>query len=451
MVRIRELLPYSSLPFVGSVCLWAACIMSALASGARAEPAMDVTLANGLRVVVQEDHRSPDVVVQVWYKVGSIDELAGKTGLAHVLEHLMFRGTLNVAPGDFANRITAAGGRINAFTSYHYTAFSEQLPSDKLDLAFRLEADRMRNLTISEAEFSREMQAVLAERKWRIDDNPHALVRERLMAAAFPDWPIGHPVIGWKGDLDALQAADARAWYGRWYAPNAAILVVVGDVDASAVFQQARRYFGLLSPIALPERELRLRAGVGGPRRIVVQPTSSQSSYLAMVYPVPGLQSAQQEYEPFALQVIAALLPTLSSSPPQQLTKSEGPGRPIRVWYDRYRAGTSALMIDGVLGHDETTNELEASIRSKLEMIARGIAEDTLQRVTAQLIKSETDARRSLFDQAKKIGLSEAIGLSQHDHELMFDKFREVQPSWIQAVARRYLTDTALTVAEFRN
>src|SRR3972149_2914427 len=190
------------------------------------------TLANGLKVIVKEDHRAPVIVQQIWYKAGSMDESTGVTGIAHVLEHLMFKGTKTVPAGEFSKRIAAAGGRENAFTSYDYTAYFQQLHKSKLPLAMQLESDRMRNLNLTAADFAKEIKVVMEERRLRTEDNAHALLQEKMMAAIYQEHPYQHPVIGWMSDLESLTVGDAQAWYRRWYAPNNATLVIAGDVKA---------------------------------------------------------------------------------------------------------------------------------------------------------------------------------------------------------------------------
>jgi zinc protease len=216
---------------------------------------VEQTLANGLRVIVKEDHRAPTVVSMVWYKAGSVDEFNGTTGVAHVLEHMMFKGTRNVPNGEFSRLIAAAGGRENAFTSRDFTGYHQQLHKSQLELAFRLEADRMANLVISKEEFDKEIKVVMEERRLRTEDQARGLVNEQMMATIFTAHPYGRPVIGWMSDLENMTHTDAFEWYQRWYAPNNAIIVVAGDVVPGDVFALAEKYFGALKPRALPVRK----------------------------------------------------------------------------------------------------------------------------------------------------------------------------------------------------
>ena len=184
---------------------------------------------------MREDHRAPTVAHMVWYRAGSMDETNGRTGVAHVLEHMMFKGTDQVKTGEFSRLVAAVGGRENAFTSLDYTAYFQQVEQSKLATVMQLEADRMSNLRFDDVEFKKEMQVIMEERRLRTEDNASAIMNETLMATAFMSSPYRHPVIGWMNDLENMQAVDARNWYNNWYAPNNAIVVISGDVDPAKV------------------------------------------------------------------------------------------------------------------------------------------------------------------------------------------------------------------------
>ncbi|MEW8429094.1 MAG: insulinase family protein, partial [gamma proteobacterium symbiont of Ctena orbiculata] len=194
-------------------------------------------LDNGMKVIVKQDRRAPIAVSQVWYKVGSSYESGGITGISHVLEHMMFKGTKNHPPGEFSRIIAANGGDENAFTGRDYTAYFQTMASDRLEVSFELEADRMRNLLLLDAEFAKEVEVVKEERRMRTEDKPQSLTYERFVAGAYESSPYRTPVIGWMADLDALEVDDLKVWYRKWYAPNNATLVVVGDVEPERVIQ----------------------------------------------------------------------------------------------------------------------------------------------------------------------------------------------------------------------
>ncbi|MGH8595340.1 MAG: M16 family metallopeptidase, partial [Gammaproteobacteria bacterium] len=267
------------------------CIVPAVAVAGTAER----TLANGLEVIVKEDHRSPVAVSMVWYRAGSIDEVSGTTGVAHVLEHMMFKGTQKVPRGEFSRIIAGAGGRDNAFTSRDYTAYHQQLHKSKLALALELEADRMVNLQFSEEEFAREIKVIMEERRMRTDDNPHAQLAELMMATVYAVHPYRTPVIGWMNDLENLRLADARDWYNKWYAPNNATLVVCGDVEAENVFRLAEKFFGPIPARTLPERKSQIEPQQRGIKRINLK-APAEHPYLLMAYPVPVLRDVDTDW-----------------------------------------------------------------------------------------------------------------------------------------------------------
>ena len=204
----------------------------------------EYTLDNGMRVIVNEDHRAPVVVSQVWYQAGSIDEVNGKTGVAHVLEHMMFKGTKNTKPGEFSEIIARSGGRENAFTGTDYTCYFQTMEKSNLELSFRMESDRMQNLIISEEEFNKEIKVVMEERRWRTEDKPEGQLNESFNALAFKAHPYSRPIVGWMNDLESMTYEDAQEWYANWYSPNNALLVVSGDVEPDYVHELAKMYFG---------------------------------------------------------------------------------------------------------------------------------------------------------------------------------------------------------------
>jgi zinc protease len=423
------------------------CLVLFFAIAARAE-VFEQTLRNGLKVVVKEDHRAPVVVQQVWYRAGSMDEVTGITGVAHVLEHMMFKGTKSVPMGEFSKRIAAAGGRENAFTSHDYTAYFQQLHKSKLPLAMQLESDRMQNLLLSDAEFGKEIKVVMEERRMRTDDEPQSLLSEKLMAAAFQEHPYQHPVIGWMNDLLAMGAGDARAWYGLWYAPNNAVLVVAGDVKASEVFALAQRYYGGIPAHKLPARKNFSEPQQLGIKRIVVK-APAQLPRLVMAYHTPVLRDAAQDWQPYALEVLAGVLDGNESARlnkalvrEQQLASNAGAG------YDSTSRGPGMFELEGTPSEGKSAAELEAGLRAQIALLVQdGVSEDELKRVKAQVTASEVYKRDSVFYQAMQIGQLESIGLGHKAIPLMLQKLQAVTAQQVQDVAREFLKDDNLTVA----
>ena len=228
---------------------FAAGLLLALPAGAATVSSF--TLDNGMQVVVIEDHRAPVVVHMVWYRVGAADEVAGRSGIAHFLEHLMFQGTDDLAPGEFSSVVEAQGGNDNAFTSWDYTAYFQRVAADRLELMMVMEADRMRDLQLTEGDVATERQVIIEERNQRTDSNPGALMGEQMNAAQFMNHPYGRPVIGWRHEMEALGLQDALDYYQANYAPNNAILVVAGDVLPADVLEMARRHYG---PLAVSDK-----------------------------------------------------------------------------------------------------------------------------------------------------------------------------------------------------
>ncbi|MDP1899429.1 MAG: pitrilysin family protein [Rubrivivax sp.] len=409
----------------------------------------DVTLDNGMRVIVQEDHRAPVMVSQVWYRAGSMDEFNGTTGVAHVLEHMMFKGTQDVPPGEFSKKIAAAGGRENAFTSRDHTAYFQQMQRDRLELAMQLEADRMTNLVISDELFAKEIQVVMEERRLRTDDQPQSVVYERLMASAYQTHPYRRPIIGWMDDLQNMTGQDARDWYARWYAPNNATLVVAGDVQADAVVTLAQKYFGGLPARALPERKPQLEPVQLGGKRIVVK-APAQTPYLLMAWHAPVLQDWQKDTTPYALQILAGVL---SGNDSARLQKSLVKTRQVAVnasaGYDAVSRGPGMFMIDATPAPGKSVAMLEQAIRSEIERVQReGISAAELARVKAQVIAADVYQRDSLFYQAMQLGEYAIAGLPPEALARRVDKLRAVTAQDVQAAAQQWLKDDQLSVAE---
>ena len=405
-------------------------------------------LANGLRVIVKEDHRAPTVVSMVWYKAGSTDEVNGSTGVAHVLEHMMFKGTKAVPNGEFSKRIASAGGRDNAFTSRDATGYHQQLHKSQLPLAFELEADRMANLVLSPDEFAKEIRVVMEERRLRTEDRAQALVYEQLMATAFIAHPYRTPTVGWMSDLLSMTWHDARDWYDRWYAPNNAIIVVAGDVNPAEVFALANKYFGKLKPKTLPERKAQDEPPQLGIRRIAVKAPAEQPSLL-MAYRVPILRDIEKDWEPYALEMLAGVLDGHAAARLNSaLVRTEKIANAVGAGYESTQRGPGLFMVSGVPSAGKSAADLEQALRRELAKIVNdGITNDELKRVKAQVVSSQVFQRDSIYYQASQIGSLEIGGYPHKAIDTMIEKLRQVTPEQVQAVAKKYLLDDSLTVA----
>jgi zinc protease len=415
---------------------------------AATETTFEKTLANGLRVIVKEDRRAPTVVHMVWYRAGAMDEKDGTSGVAHVLEHMMFKGTKTLKSGEFNKRVAEAGGRDNAFTSLDYTAYFQIVPKGALPEMMQLEADRMANLILSPEEFAAEIQVVMEERRLRTEDNPEARVYEGLKAAAFMAHPYRRPIIGWMDDLKSMTWQDARDWYHDWYAPNNAYVVVAGDVDHREVFKLAEQTYGKHKAKPLPIRKPQNEPPQQGMRRITVK-APAQLPYLLMAWKAPKLQDIDKDREPYALEVLAALLDGNDAARfPKRLVRGDKIAQSAGAGYDASVRGETTFMLAGQPAAGKTVGELEVALRNEIKRIQdEGVTEEELKRVKTQTIAAQVYKRDSLMAQAMEIGHTEASGLHWRDIDKLLDKIRSVTAEEVQAVAKKYFIDDTLTVA----
>jgi zinc protease len=431
-----------------AVAWLAAALWAATTAGATLAAPHSKTLGNGLKVIVMEDRRAPVVVSQLWYRVGSVDEHNGVTGVSHALEHMMFKGTEQVPAGEFSRTIAAAGGRENAFTGRDYTAYFQMLHKSQLPLATRLEADRMRNLLLSEEEFIKEIKVVMEERRWRTEDRPRSRLFEKFMAAALVAHPYRHPIIGWMSDLESMSIDDLRRWYAQWYGPNNATLVVVGDVKADEVFALAERYYGGYAPVTLPPRRPQSEPEQLGPRRIEVK-APAELPYLIMGYPVPPLRDARNDWEPYALSVLSGVLDGYAAARlNRDLVRDRRIATSVGAGYDLLARGPGQFLLEGTPSQGVGVAELEKALREQVERVARdGIGEDELRRVKAQVVASQVYGRDSMFSQAMQMGRLEMAGLSYRDLDVLIEKLQQVTAEQVREVARKYFVDARVTVA----
>ncbi|MDH5393831.1 MAG: insulinase family protein [Gammaproteobacteria bacterium] len=411
-------------------------------------------LANGMKVIVQEDDRSDVVVSQVWYKVGASYEPEGKTGMSHVLEHMMFKGTDDYPAGEFSEIIALNGGRENAFTSKDYTAYFQSIASDRLELCLELEADRMQNLILDEAEFKKEVEVVKEERRLRTEDKPTALTYERFNAAAFESGPYHHPVIGWMHDLDKMSVSDMRDWYNKWYAPNNATLVVNGNVKAEQVISLANKYFGRIKAQKIPA----LKRDTAKPQqtsRYIEVALPAQVPYLLMGYKVPSLaqaNTADLESDVYALEVLSGLLDGGNST---RLSKNLVRGREIAssagAGYNPYDRLNTLFILSGLPSAKSNISELKAALFDEIEKLKKTLPEPIeLERVKAQVIASNVYEKDSMFYQAMQLGILETTGLGWEKKDEYLEKISRVTPQQVQDVANKYFIDQTLTIAELK-
>ena len=437
-------------------------ILSCLPVFSFAANIQEFQLKNGLKLIVQEDHRSPVVVSQVWYRAGAVDEVNGKTGVAHVLEHMMFKGTKSVPAGQFSRLVAAAGGKENAFTGQDYTCYFQQLEKSHLPLSFKLESDRMANLNITDEEFAKEIKVVMEERRWRTEDKPQSKVNEQFQATTYRAHPYARPVVGFMNDLENMTAADAREWYNNWYAPNNATIVVVGDVKAQDVYKLATQYFSKIKQKVLPERKPQTEPAQIGERRVVIK-APGKLPFLMMGFhapTLPGLESVhvtnnatktpEQEWEPYALEVLGGVLSGNDSARlNQKLVRETSIAVDVGAGFDATARGREALFeLSGTPSEGKTVAELEAALIAQIELIKTGgVTQKELDRVKAAVIATDVYQRDSMFYQGMQIGQLVTMNYDWHMLKTYPDKLKAITSEQVQAVAKKYLVKDNMTIA----
>ncbi|MBT9505483.1 MAG: insulinase family protein [Rhodoferax sp.] len=432
--------------------LWGA--LFAGAAMAQTPPAVEqFTLPNGLTVIVKPDHRAPTAVHMLWVRVGSMDEVDGTSGVAHVLEHMMFKGTRLVKPGEFSRRVAALGGRENAFTGKDYTGYYQQIPASRLEDVMKLEADRFANNHWADEEFKKELEVVKEERRLRTEDSPRALMYEALNATVFVASPYRRPIVGWMSDLDAMTPGDARDFHRRWYVPANAVVVVAGDVEVTQVRRLAEKHYGSLPERAVPPRKPRAEPLQTGMRRMAFKAPAEQA-YVSLAFKVPSLQSldgAQPgDADALALTVLAAVLDGYSGARLDRvLTQGENPladsaGAHNGLW----GRGPQVFTLDGVPAQGKTAEQLEVALREQVNRIAAdGVSETELNRVKTQWVASEVYKLDSVFNQARELGSNWVQALPLDASERLIARLRAVTADQVRAVAGKYFGDDQLTVA----
>lgn len=405
-------------------------------------------LENGLKILVKEDHRAPVVVSQVWYKVGGSYEPGGITGISHMLEHMMFKGTQQYPAGEFSRIIAENGGQENAFTGSDYTAYFQTLEKSRLEISFKLEADRMRNLDLKAEELEKELQVVTEERRMRTEDKPRAKTQEQFNAVAFTNSPYRNPVIGWPSDIANYKVDDLKAWYRKWYAPNNATLVVVGDVEAEQTIALAKRYFADLKPSDIqpikPQDEMEQK----GARKLAVK-APAKLPYLMMGYKVPVLNTAKPEWEAYALEVLAGILDGGNGARlstrlirGQQIAVSAGAG------YDMNSRLEDMFLLEATPAEGKSVFDLEYALKNEVYQLQNElVSPEELQRIKAQVLANDIYQKDSNFYQAMQLGLLETVGLGWQKADEYVQKVNQVTAEQVREVARKYLIEDALTVA----
>lgn len=398
-------------------------------------------LQNGLKVIVHEDHRAPIVLSSIWYKVGGSYESNGETGISHMLEHMMFKGTSKFGPGVFNQMIGDSGGDNNAITSEDYTVYFETIAPKQLDTILLLEADRMQHLLLDDKAFQLERKVVMEERRMRVDDAPQSMAYERFKADAYVNSPYHHPVIGWMTDIEHYNINDLRRWYDAWYVPNNAVIVIVGDVKADQVFALAKKYFGDIKPKTVPTVKPRNEVKSLGKKEIEVH-LPAQLPWLIMGYQVPTSS--------YALMLCADILSDGDSSRlSTDLVRHNSIAVEADAEYNRYNLHQTLFLLAGTPTPNQPVLTLKNALFNQIHRLQTTlVSEDELNRVKAQLIAGKVYQNDSLMKQAFELGVPEMVGLSWHEADQFAENIQRVTPQDIQNAAKKYLIPNNLTVAE---
>jgi zinc protease len=406
------------------------------------ENVFETVLPNGLKVILLENHKAPLVTFQVWYRVGSRNEAWGKTGLSHMLEHMMFKGTERVGPEEFSRTIQENGGNDNAFTSYDYTAYFENLNADRVQVAIDLEADRTQNLVLREEDFRTERMVVMEERRLRTEDNPQAILVEQIMATAFQIQPYRWPIIGWMEDIARFTLDDLKTYYKTYYNPVNTFLVVVGDFKKEELLAKIEKAFGSYPKGVAPEQQKDVDPPQMGERRIFVK-KEAQLPFLVMGYHVPNLR----EPDSYVLEIIATILSGGKSS---RLYQSLVREKRLVLSADADHALTSRdpslFTFSADLLPGKEVVEVEKALDQEVERLQKEpVGKQELEKAINQLEASFIFAQDSLFYQAMLLARHE-IALSWKTIDDYLPSIRKVSPEDIQRVAKKYLIPDNRTV-----
>ena len=423
------------------------------------KPFEQFTLAKGLTVIVKPDRRAPTAVHMLWVRVGAVDEVDGTSGVAHVLEHMLFKGSRDVKPGEFSRRVAALGGQENAFTARDYTGYFQQIPASRLEDVMKLEADRFANNLWPDEEFVKELEVVKEERRLRTDDSPRAQLFEQMNATIFQASPYRRPIIGWMSDLDAMTPQDARDFYRQWYMPANAAVVVAGDVDVAQVRALAEKYYGGIPARPVPARKPREEPLQAGIRNIDFKAPASQA-LVALAFKVPQITSFElspsrdaEADEALALTVLASVLDGYDGA---RLARAltQGPDRladSADAWNGLWGRGPQVFSLAAVPAPGKTPEQLQTALRAEVAKIAKdGISPAELARVKTQWVAGEVYKLDSVMNQARELGSYWALGLPLDAGERLIARLRAVTAAQVQAVAGKYFGDDQLTVATLR-
>ncbi len=398
------------------------------------------TFENGVKLVVEEDHSAPVAMVQVWLRVGGRDEVPGKTGLAHVFEHMMFKGSDKLAAGEYSKRISAMGGNDNAFTSTDFTAYFETVPASRVDEVIGMEAERFAHLSLRDADFQKEIRVIMEERRMRTEDDPNSHMFEELSAASLRLHPYRNPVIGWMQDLKRLTIEDVRDFYNAHYIAANAIVVVVGDVDFDHLKAQVGSTFGAMEKHKASERFNPTEPEPFGPKRIEVK-LPAQLPMVAITIPVPVWTPGKNDTEAAALALATHLLAGgRSARMNRELVDEKRLAFSASAGYDESAMGLDLWYAYAMLGPKQTAAAFEKAFWALLDdMSNTAVNAKQLAAAKRNIIAADVFAQDSLYLRAKEIGRLEVVGIGAENRDKWLDAIRNVTPSDIRKAVTRWL------------
>ena len=405
----------------------------------------DFKLANGLELVVIPDHRAPVVTHMIWYKVGAADETPGKSGLAHFLEHLMFKGTAKHPAGQFSTVVARMGGQENAFTSNDYTGYYQRVPSEQLKTVMEFEADRMTGLVLTDAVVKPELQVILEERNQRIENSPRAQLGIQIDAALFLNSPYGKPVIGWRHEMEGLTRDDAIGFYRRFYGPNDAVVVIAGDIKPATALKLAEETYGKIKRRTdLPPRHRPQEPPPDAVRSLTMSDPRVEQPTLQRAYLVPSFATAKAHKKPGeseALEVLAHILGTGSNSRLyRELVEEQRVAVSAGAYYDSSALDMAKFVLYGAPRPGVSLPKLEAATDAVVaELIAKGVTEKELDRAKARLIADAIYAQDNQASMARWYGAALMTGATVEDVKLWPSRIRAVTAADVQAAARKWL------------
>ena len=414
-------------------------ILIIISYDARAE-IMERTLDNGLQVILKKDVRAPVVTSHIWYKIGSSDEVSGKTGLSHALEHMMFKGTKKNPGGKFSEIISKLGGKENAFTSKDYTAYYQTLPSQYLEEAIKLEADRMSNLVITKKDFLKEIEVIKEERILRTDDQPEGVAYEQLYASAYNNSSYHDPIIGWMEDLNQMTDKDITNWYKSWYAPNNATVVIVGDIEFNRTFKFIEEYYGSKKRSAIKERVERKEPKQFGVKNVSIT-IDEKPSYLIMGYKVPSLNTKNiDHWECYALSVLSGVLSSGQNSRLQKiLVRQKKLASYADSGYSMFSRKDPLFLIDVNPMVGKKINVIESELNKIIDNLKSNlVTKKELDRIKAQVLASEVYQQDSIDYQARILGMSKTSVGNIDIIKNYTSNINSVTAEQVRKVARKY-------------